>query len=138
MSFFDTAFDLVVGLEGGYSNDPVDPGGETKYGISKRAYPHIDIANLTIDQAKQIYRQDYWDRCACDTMSWERAICVFDMSVNQGPGAARSLNLQSHDMIAFMAERALRYTHNPQFERYGKGWLTRLFTVFKAAQVTPP
>lgn len=138
MSFFDPAFELIVGIEGGYSNDPHDPGKETKYGISKAAHPDVDIANLTLDQAKAIYLIEYWDRCGCDAMPWERALCVFDMAVNQGIGAARALNVQSHDTIALMAERALRYTHNPNFERYGKGWITRLFTIFKASQVTPP
>lgn len=137
MSFFDAAFQVVVGIEGGYVNDPLDPGGETKYGISKRAYPNLNIANLTLEDAKAIYRRDYWDRCACDTMPWERAICVFDCAVNEGPGVARSLNVQATDTTRFMAERAVRYAHDKNFGRYGKGWNNRLFTIFKAAQVTP-
>ena len=138
MSFFDSAFELIVGIEGSLTNDPQDPGGLTKYGISQRSHPDLDIANLTLDQAKALYRAEYWDVCACDLLPWERALCVFDTAVNQGPGAARSLNVQSHDAVALMTERALRYIENPHFERFGKGWLTRLFTVFKAAQVTPP
>ena len=42
---FDRAFELLIGSEGGYVNDPHDPGGETKYGISKRSYPTLDIAS---------------------------------------------------------------------------------------------
>ena len=137
MSFFLPAFQLVVGIEGGYVNDPRDPGGETKFGISKRAYPNIDIAQLTLEQAQQIYLRDYWDACGCDTMPWERALCVFDMAVNQGPGSARALNVQSHDSSELMAERAVRYAENKNFPTYGKGWMRRLFTVFKSAQVTP-
>src|SRR6185312_16903801 len=72
MSFFLPAFKIVVGIEGGYSNDPRDPGGETKFGISKNAYPNLDIASLTLEQAQQIYLRDYWDACGCDTMTWER------------------------------------------------------------------
>ena len=49
MSAFDIAFKLTIGHEGGYVNDPDDPGGETNYGISKRSYPDVDIANITID-----------------------------------------------------------------------------------------
>jgi lysozyme family protein len=135
---FDAAFAIVVGVEGGYTNDPQDPGGETKFGISKRAYPELDIANLTIDQAKAIYQRDYWDRCACDTMTWERALCVFDTAVNQGQGTARALNVQSADVPELMAHRAMRYAGTAHFDRFGHGWMKRLFTIFKASQVTPP
>lgn len=137
MSFFEQAFKIVVGEEGGYVNDPRDPGGETKFGISKRAYPNLDIAQLTLEQAQQIYLRDYWDECGCDAMPWERALCVFDMAVNQGQGAARALNHQAHDPGELMAERAVRYATNEHFPIYGKGWMNRLFKVFKVAQVTP-
>jgi len=56
---FERCIAFVLRHEGGYVNDPRDPGGETKYGISKRAYPGLDIKNLTEEQAKEIYRQDY-------------------------------------------------------------------------------
>ena len=46
-------------------HDSRDPGGETKFGISKRAHPDLDIANLTRDQAGAVYRRDYWDRLRC-------------------------------------------------------------------------
>ena len=61
-----TAINHTLELEGGYVNDPNDSGGQTKYGISKKAYPDLDIPNLTIAQAMEIYRKDYWDRCKCD------------------------------------------------------------------------
>lgn len=64
MSTFDTAIERVLGHEAGYVNDPADPGGETKWGISKRSYPHVDIANLTREEAKEIYRRDFWDPLA--------------------------------------------------------------------------
>jgi lysozyme family protein len=51
----------IIEVEGSvYTNDPDDPGGETKYGISKRAYPDLDIFNLTESQALEIYERDYW------------------------------------------------------------------------------
>ena len=137
MSNFEAAFEIVVGVEGGYVNDPDDPGGETKYGISKRMYPSLDIANLTREQAQSIYLQDYWNRCKCDTLSWEWALCLFDCAVNQGPGAASALKATSATASDFMAERARRYALNPSFATYGLGWMRRLFTISKAAQVTP-
>jgi len=137
MSFFLPAFQIVVGIEGGYVNDPRDPGGETKWGISRRAYPDLDIAGLTLEQAQQIYLRDFWDACGCDVLPWERALCLFDAAVNQGPGAARTLNLQAHDASELMAERAVRYAANEHFPVYGKGWMNRLFKVFKNAQSMP-
>ena len=59
-SSFDLAIPIVLENEGGYVNDPADPGGETKYGISKRSYPALDIKNLTVEQATAIYLKDFW------------------------------------------------------------------------------
>lgn len=68
-------------------NDPEDPGGETKFGISKRAYPDVDIANLTIEAAAEIYRRDYWERPEFDGIKdAELAIKVFNLGVNIGVG----------------------------------------------------
>ena len=60
MADFNVAIDELLLQEGGYVNDPTDRGGETKYGISKRAFPHVDIAALTVEDAKNIYREVYW------------------------------------------------------------------------------
>ena len=60
MSAFDYALDFVLREEGGYTNNPNDPGGETNYGICKRNYPNLDIKGLTRAQAIAIYRRDYW------------------------------------------------------------------------------
>ena len=57
---FEKAFKYVIYNEGGYVNDPSDLGGETKYGISKRSYPNLDIKHLTLEQARKIYFCDYW------------------------------------------------------------------------------
>ena len=57
---FDDIIDIVIKHEGGYVNDPNDLGGETKYGITKRFYPDVGIKNLTVEEAKQIYYDDYW------------------------------------------------------------------------------
>ena len=55
---FKIAFKEIIGVEGGYVNNPNDKGGETKYGISKRAYPNLDIKNLTLKKAEEIYYND--------------------------------------------------------------------------------
>lgn len=138
MSFFPAAFAIIIGVEGGYVNDPADPGGETQYGITKRTYPHEDIANLTLERAQEIYRRDFWDKINCDAMSWELALITFDCAVNSGISTTRILQSKSSDTTQFMAERALHYAQLPTFSTFGRGWMRRLFHIFKAAQVTPP
>lgn len=137
MSFFPQAVALVVGIEAGYDNNPADPGGETKYGISKRAYPDVDIANLTLEQAQAIYQRDYWEALGCDAMPWSLALLVFDCGVNMGLSVARLLHASYPDPVQFQAERALRYANMVTFSTFGRGWMRRLFTIFKASQVTP-
>lgn len=135
---FDAAFRVVVGIEKGYVNDPADPGGETKYGISKRAYPELDIASLTLGDAQGIYFKDYWTPAGCEGLPWKSALCLFDCAVNQGLSAAKSLWVASNsDVIDFMARRAVRYAENRNFSLYGHGWNRRLFTIFNEAQVSP-
>lgn len=57
---FDQIVTKHIKTEGGYVNHPDDPGQETKYGISKRFNPDIDVVNLTVDGAKAIYYECYW------------------------------------------------------------------------------
>lgn len=87
---WEEAIEFVLKMEGGAvaEHDPKDPGGTTKFGISQRAYPNLDIENLTLDQVKEIYKKDYWQLCCCDQLPRAYALCVFDTAVNQGPGRA--------------------------------------------------
>lgn len=59
---FVQAVKTLLDIEGGYSNNPNDLGGETNYGISKRQYPQLDIKNLNPLKAVDIYYTDYWCR----------------------------------------------------------------------------
>ena len=81
---WNTAIMTTLEFEGGYVNNPNDTGGETNFGISKKAYPDIDIKNLTIEQAKEIYKRDYWDRCKCAFIPDALSIALFDFAVNSG------------------------------------------------------
>lgn len=82
MANFDLALQVVLGNEGGLVYDPSDPGGVTKYGISKRNYPQLDIPALTTGQAATIYHRDYWrfDQLADQAIANK----LFDMGVNLG------------------------------------------------------
>ena len=84
MSAFDSIIEMILKHEGGYVDHPTDPGGRTKYGISQRAYPDLDIKNLTIEEAKEIYRDDYWCRIKGDDLPAGVACAVMDYAVNSG------------------------------------------------------
>lgn len=82
---FEKAFEYMLSNEGGYVFDKNDPGGETKYGISKKSYPSLNIKTLTRSEAKQIYYCDYWLKGNFDKISDQIvATQVFDLSVNLG------------------------------------------------------
>jgi lysozyme family protein len=85
---FSEAIAIVLKHEGGYVNDPDDPGGETNYGISKRSFPKYDIKNLTEDDAKDIYKQHYWDVSKAQKLKDELRLDYFDMCVNMGQRTA--------------------------------------------------
>ena len=85
MERFDEFIQIIFYNEGFLSNDKADKGGLTKYGISKRAYPHLDIANLTQEHAEQIYKHDYYLPCKIDNIKDKLlALHVFDFAVNAG------------------------------------------------------
>ncbi len=148
MSAFDKAFAQTVGNEGGYSSDPRDPGGETKFGISKRAYPNIDIKTLTLDEAKFLYKRDYWERLYCDRLHPSVADDLFDIAVNHGVHAAAlvlqkivgavedgvigqatiaAANAKDPDKIVMglISLRIMRYTMDRNWGAFGKGWANR-------------
>jgi lysozyme family protein len=85
---FDDIIEVVLHHEGGYVNDPKDPGGETNFGIAKRSHPDVDIKNLTKDDAKDIYYEDYWCANKVPHMPDDLKHIYFDMCVNQGRGRA--------------------------------------------------
>ncbi len=156
MSIFPKAVQFVLEAEGGYSNNPNDPGGETNYGISKKAYPDLDIKQLTRDRAISIYRRDYWLTCQCDKLPPALAIAVFGSAVNHGTHEAikllqQSLGVTTDGLIGPQTLRAAK-THNtpdmltrllsfraglyvdivlrkPTQHIYYWGWLERLFTL---------
>src|SRR3990167_5856646 len=86
MSDFDKALTFSLKWEGGdkITDDPDDAGGLTKYGISKRAHLDLDIANLTHEQAAEIYKNDYWIAGGCEAMPFPVNMAHFDACVNHG------------------------------------------------------
>lgn len=98
---YDQAFDRLMGHEGGYVNDPKDPGGETNWGITwpvlheainrKLVPAETTIASLTRDQAKAIYKPLFWDAAGLDEYDPAVAFQAMDVAVNSGVTAATVL-----------------------------------------------
>ena len=96
MDMFDRCSTIVLGVEGGFTDAPADPGNwtggsvghgtckGTKFGISAASYPGLDITSLTLTEAKVLYRRDYWDKIAGDRLPRPLALVAFDAAVNNG------------------------------------------------------
>jgi len=146
MLTFDQAFDRVLGNEGSYVYHPQDPGGETNWGISKRSYPNLDIKALTREQAKTIYKRDFWD-VAGDCHPAIK-FQVFDFAVNSGistairklqaalgvaddgvfgPISKRALaSADLNDVLMRLVAQRLRFWASlSTWPTFGKGWAIR-------------
>lgn len=142
------AIDRVLSHEGGYVHDPRDAGGETKWGISKRSYPLLDIAALTRDEAKAIYRRDFWEPVCKHTDDAALRFQLLDAAVNHGHGNATRMlqraigvaddglfgpisraalsRMDPHDAhLLFMAERFEFWAKLASFDAFGRGWVKR-------------
>lgn len=86
---FERAVDYVIKNEGGYVFDQNDYGGATKYGISQKAFPALNIRELSLEDAIEIYHKDFWLKGKFEQIPDENiAIKVFDFTVNLGQRAA--------------------------------------------------
>lgn len=125
---FEAAMTFIFKWEGGYVWDKDDPGGETKYGISKKSYPQLDIKNLTKDQAKEIYYRDYWLKAGLDRFPQDKAIVLMNVAVNMGVGRAKQFEDDGdfQTVIQTIREYYLQLIRkNPKMEKYRKGWMNR-------------
>lgn len=145
---FDLCANELMISEGGYVNDPKDPGGETKYGVSKRAYPNEDIKNMTEARAKQIFKRDFWDKCKCGELPDCVSIIVSDCAYNSGCSRAikllqKTVKTTEDGIIGKMTLSAVskmdkqkllwEYRENrlnflkslSTWKNYGKGWTDR-------------
>lgn len=158
----NTTFSFILKWEGGYVNNPKDPGGETKYGICKKAYPNENIKALTKEKAKEIFKRDYWLKASCDVLPDSIAIMVADTAFNCGVIRAKKLlqksfgltedgifgkiSLSAFDAVknnrkdlitvtsAFYNNRLLYYKSLKTWEDFGKGWANRALDNFDLAK----
>lgn len=165
---FDEAFKRLIGHEGGYSTDRRDPGNwtggrvgvgtlkGTKFGLAANTYPNLDIKNLTLAQAKAIYKKDWWDKLGADGMHSAIVFQLWDFAINAGKSRAiKELQqavgvpadgiigpqtlaaVNSHDLndviLSLTPERLKFYTSLSTFKTYGKGWTNRVADNLKYA-----
>jgi len=146
--------DFVLRHEGGYVHVLSDPGGETNYGISKRAFPTLDIRALTREAAKLIYFAQYWQPIHGDTLPEPLALCLVDFAVNSGVARAlvflaevtgsagveldikaRGLRVVCEDLIC---RRALFLVHlgctRGGSEQFLVGWMRRIVDNLRAVR----
>ena len=128
-----SVIDWVIGVEGGYvANDAGK--GPTKFGINGKAngLSPEKVANLTMDEARAIYKKNYWDKIGADKLAPEMRAIAFDTAVNQGPDMANKLlNQSGGDPRKFIDLRRAEYqklvASNPgKWQQYEKGWMNRL------------
>lgn len=149
-SSYAEALKRVLAHEGGYTNDPKDPGGPTNYGITiadarmywKSNATASDVRFMPIDVAKSIYKSKYWDRMDCDNLPAGVDYCVFDYGVNSGvnrairiwqefknKSAAATINDISDERLAFLKTAKNPKTGELLWPTYGRGWAKRVADV---------
>jgi len=162
---FDEVFERTIGHEGGYVNNPKDPGGETIWGITiatARANGYASAMRyMKRDQAKEIYRKAYWERAKCAQYNSAIGFQMFDAAVNHGIGNAirilqravgvaddgsvgkmtlGAINEKSLDdvLVLFNAERLDFYTKLKTFPEFGRGWTRRVASNLRYAAGDTP
>lgn len=152
---FQAAVGFLLDQEGGHVDDPRDPGGETKFGISKRSFPNIDVGALTREAAIAIYHKEFWLPLRGDRLPPAVAVCLFDTAVNMGLRTSvkllqRSLGVSDDGVLGrktlarlagadadliddFLARRLKRYAELPTFPIYGLGWSKRVIRCHRFA-----
>lgn len=156
MNAFDNFMAWLLPAEGGYHIDANDPGGETNFGISKRAHPDVDLKNLTREGAIAIYRIQYWEPIHGDDLPPAIAFMLADASVNEGIETA--VILLQHSVGAFVdghlgpvtlaaaqhvdskallleiaAHRMVAYADDPNEASFELGWARRLMSCVAAS-----
>ncbi len=158
---FEQAFNRLIGHEGGYSSDRNDPGNwtggkvgvgkllGTKYGLAANTYPKLDIKNITIVEAKEIYKRDWWDKLGADQLHPAVVYQLWDFAVNAGKSraikelqqvagvpddgvigpktiaAVKAMDVNDV-LLKLAAERLKFYTSLGTWTTYGKGWANRV------------
>jgi lysozyme family protein len=139
----------VLRHEGGYVDDPRDPGGATNLGLTLTTFSRAlgrpasvaELKAVTPQAAAPIYQRLYWRPAGCDGLAAGLDLMAFDAAVNMGVGEARRLLSEAggsggdtaSTIRAMGAARAVRYRALKDFSVFGAGWLRRLDAVTACA-----
>jgi lysozyme family protein len=137
---FAEALRLTLKYEGGFSNDPHDPGGATMQGVTQGTYniyrhhknlPVQSVRLIGNNELQEIYKINYWDEVGGDALQSGVDALAFDIAVNSGPGRVRPWLAASKDMsvadrIHYLDQRRRSfYKGLSTFWRFGRGWMAR-------------
>ena len=150
---FDTAFALLLGHEGDFSDHPADPGGKTRYGVTEEVAREVgykgDMRELPLDLAKRIYLERYWKPVRADDLPPGIRYATFDAAVNSGPAQAtrwlqRALGVDADGLIGpktlaaayaqdmnalrlrMLAQRLRFMTNLANWPAFSRGWARRI------------
>jgi len=145
---FTRSVTFTLQYEGGFVNDPHDPGGATNMGVTLATYrsainPRASVAELramSASQASAIYKEHYWSQINADGLAGGVDFIAFDIAVNAGVGRAREFLKPTANLLP--AARVQRL-HNLRlgfwkrlatWARFGKGWTARETACLKLAR----
>jgi len=141
---FEQALKFVLTREGGYVNNPKDPGGATNKGITQYTYNawlkskgqiSKSVKDITDAEVKEIYYKNYWLAAKCDKMTKKFAIICFDTAVNMGVSRVSEFlkAAQYTDIEVFLLARIRKYnefSNNANQRTFLHGWLNRVFALY--------
>lgn len=168
LSMFDVSFARLIGNEGGFKKESSDRGDwtsgvigkgklvGTKYGLAAMTYPDLDIENLTVDEAKVIYKRDWWDKLGMDQFPPALAFQFFDAAINHGavrasmfiqmaagakpdgnigPKTIAAVNSADKNdlLMLFLAARLEFFSGLKTWDNYSRGWARRIVTDLRFA-----
>lgn len=161
MSSFETTFQRTIGHEGRFQANPKDRGNwtggkegvgqlkGTKWGLAAMTYPDLDIVNITLEQAKEIYYNDWWLKLKMERWPNVMKYQMFDAAFNHGTGRANqfiqfSVRVKEDGIIGsktvtavnmtdpndivmrFLAKRLRYFTEVNTWKEFSKGWTLRV------------
>lgn len=157
---FDKCFARLIGHEGGFTKDSRDKGNwtggavnvgqlkGTKFGLSAMTYPDLDIENLTLMKAREIYFRDWWLKAGANYLNSDMVYQMWQFAINAGMGNARRVlqravgvvddgdigavtieaikKMDAKDIpLLFFKYMIKHYTATSTWATYGKGWMNR-------------
>lgn len=145
---FEACLAVTLKFEGGYSNNPKDPGGATNKGVTQHTFdafrqangrPKADVRHIADDEVSTLYRTLYWLPVGCEGLPAGVDLLAFDIAVNSGQGRAKQWLAECAgrlpgDRIRYLDDRRRSFWKALKtFATFGRGWMARENAVFAAA-----